>query len=71
MAAFAPGIGAWGLVTGIAMVKGGLSVPLAVLMSLTVYAGSAQLASLPLMAAAAPMWVTPEGIVRLVRLDLL
>lgn len=57
MLPFAPGIGAWGLVTGVAMVKGGLSVPLALLMSLTVYAGSAQLASLPLLAAGAPMWV--------------
>jgi predicted branched-subunit amino acid permease len=54
---FAPGIAAWGLVTGVAMAKSGLSIPLAVLMSLTVYAGSAQLASLPLMAAGAPMWV--------------
>lgn len=54
---FAPGIGAWGIVTGVAMVKSGLSVPLAVLMSLVVYAGSAQLASLPLLAAGAPMWV--------------
>ncbi len=57
MLVFAPGIGAWGLVTGVAMVKGGLSVPLATLMSLTVYAGSAQLASLPLIAAGAPVWV--------------
>lgn len=54
---FAPGIAAWGLVTGVAMAKSGLSLPLAVLMSLTVYAGSAQLASLPLLAAGAPMWV--------------
>jgi predicted branched-subunit amino acid permease len=57
MLPFGPGIGAWGLVTGVAMVKGGLSVPLALFMSLAVYAGSAQLASLPLMAAGAPMWV--------------
>jgi len=54
---FAPGIAAWGLVTGVAMAKSGLSIPLAVLMTLTVYAGSAQLASLPLLAAGAPMWV--------------
>lgn len=54
---FAPGIAAWGLVTGVAMAKSGLSLPLAVLMSLTVYAGSAQLASLPLLASGAPMWV--------------
>lgn len=51
------GIGAWGLVTGVAMVKGGMSTPLALFMSLTVYAGSAQLAVLPLMVAGAPLWV--------------
>ena len=51
------GISAWGLVTGVAMVKAGMSVPLAILMSLTVYAGSAQLAVLPLMMAGAPLWV--------------
>ena len=51
------GIAAWGLVTGVAMVKGGLSVPLALLMSLTVFAGSAQLAALPLMVVGAPVWV--------------
>lgn len=52
-----PGIVAWGLVTGVAMVKSGLSVPLALLMTFVAYAGSAQLASLPLIAAAAPVWV--------------
>ena len=57
MLAFAPGIGAWGLVSGVAMVKGGLSVPLAVFMTLVVFAGSAQLAALPMLAAGAPMWV--------------
>lgn len=51
------GIAAWGLVTGVAMVKAGLSVPLALFMSLTVFAGSAQLAAVPLMAVGAPMWV--------------
>jgi predicted branched-subunit amino acid permease len=51
------GIAAWGLVTGVAMVKSGLSLPLALFMGLTVYAGSAQLAVLPLMAAGAPLWV--------------
>ena len=51
------GIGAWGLVTGVAMVKSGLSVPLALFMSLAVFAGSAQLAAVPLMAVGAPMWV--------------
>ncbi|WP_020651841.1 AzlC family ABC transporter permease [Massilia niastensis] len=51
------GIGAWGLVVGIAMVKSGLSVPQAVGMTLLVFAGSAQLAALPLIAAQAPIWV--------------
>ncbi|MBB1161931.1 AzlC family ABC transporter permease [Aquariibacter albus] len=51
------GIAAWALVTGVAMVKGGLGVPLALLMSLTVFAGSAQLAALPLLAAGAPLGV--------------
>jgi len=52
-----PGAAAWGLVSGVAMVKGGLSVPWAMLMSLTVYAGSAQLAALPLIATGMPLWV--------------
>ena len=51
------GIGAWGVVTGIAMVKAGLGLPLAIAMSLFVFAGSAQLASLPLIAQGAPLWV--------------
>jgi len=57
MASVSPGIAAWGLVTGVAMVKTGLSVPLALLMTFTVFAGSAQLAAVPLMAAGAPVWV--------------
>ncbi|MFN3375930.1 MAG: AzlC family ABC transporter permease [Burkholderiaceae bacterium] len=57
MAGTALGIAAWGLVTGVAMVKTGLSVPLAVCMSLLVYAGSAQLAVLPLLSVGAPLWV--------------
>ena len=51
------GMGAWGLVTGVAMVKGGMSVPLALIMSLLVYAGSAQLAAVPLLAVGGPLWV--------------
>jgi predicted branched-subunit amino acid permease len=51
------GIGAWGLVTGVAMVKAGLGVGLSVAMSLLVFAGSAQLASLPLIVQGAPLWV--------------
>jgi 4-azaleucine resistance transporter AzlC len=52
-----PGSAAWGLISGVAMVKGGLAVPWAILMSLLVYAGSAQLAALPLIVAGAPLWV--------------
>jgi predicted branched-subunit amino acid permease len=51
------GISAWALVTGVAMVKSGLSIPIATLVTLFVYAGSAQLAALPLIAAGAPLWV--------------
>ena len=51
------GIAAWGLITGVAMGKSGLPLPLMVLMSLLVFAGSAQLAVLPLMASGAPLWV--------------
>jgi predicted branched-subunit amino acid permease len=57
MSSVSPGIAAWGLVTGVAMIKSGLSVPLALCMTLMVFAGSAQLAALPLIAAGAPMWV--------------
>ncbi|WP_348696190.1 AzlC family ABC transporter permease [Duganella fentianensis] len=51
------GIGAWGLVVGIAMVKSGLTVVQALGMTLLVFAGSAQLAALPLIASHAPIWV--------------
>lgn len=51
------GVMAWGLVAGVAMAKSGMGVPLAILMSVIVYAGSAQIAALPLIAAGAPMWV--------------
>lgn len=57
MAGITLGISAWGLVTGVAMIKSGLSMPLALLMSLVVFAGSSQLAALPLLAAGAPLWV--------------
>jgi predicted branched-subunit amino acid permease len=57
MTGIALGIAAWGLVTGVTMVKSGLSVPLAVAMSLVVFAGTAQLAALPLITAGAPLWV--------------
>src|ERR1700744_4662445 len=51
------GIGAWGLVAGIAMAQAGLGPAFAVAMSLFVFAGSAQLAALPLMVQGAPLWV--------------
>jgi predicted branched-subunit amino acid permease len=47
----------WGLVTGVAMIKTGLTTVQALAMTLLVYAGSAQMASLPLIAAGAPVWV--------------
>ncbi len=57
MAGAGVGVGAWGLVTGVAMVKSGMSVPMALAMSLLVYAGSAQLAVIPLLAVGGPLWV--------------
>ena len=51
------GIAAWGMVVGVAMVKSGLTVPQSLVMTLLVFAGSAQLASLPLIMANAPIWV--------------
>jgi predicted branched-subunit amino acid permease len=50
-------LGAWGLVTGVAMVKSGLTQWQALGMSLLMFAGSAQLAALPLISAGAPVWV--------------
>ncbi len=51
------GIAAWGLITGVSMGKCGLPPEVMVLMSLLVFAGSAQLAVLPLMSSGAPVWV--------------
>ena len=56
-ASVAPGIAAWGLMTGVAMVKSGMSVIEAVAMTVLVYAGSSQLAAIPLIVAGAPAWV--------------
>lgn len=47
----------WAFVTGFAMVSYGLTEGMAVLMSLLVYAGSAQLTALPLIMAGAPLWL--------------
>jgi predicted branched-subunit amino acid permease len=57
MSSAALGIGAWGLMTGVAMLKSGMSVFESVAMTLLVYAGSSQLAAIPLLAAGAPLWV--------------
>jgi predicted branched-subunit amino acid permease len=52
-----PGVGAWGMVVGVAMIKSGLTLAQACGMTLLVFGGSSQLAALPLIAAAAPIWV--------------
>lgn len=52
-----PGMVAWGLTMGVAMVNSGMSVTESVAMTLFVFAGSSQLAAIPLIAAGAPMWV--------------
>ena len=57
MSSVAVGIAAWGLMTGVTMVKAGLGTLEALLMSVLVFAGSAQLSAIPLLAAGAPMWV--------------
>jgi len=51
------GIAAWGLVTGIAMIKSGFTLVQALGMTFFVFAGSAQLAALPLIVLSAPIWV--------------
>jgi predicted branched-subunit amino acid permease len=57
MLPIAPGIAAWGLMTGVAMMKSGLSLVEALCMALFVFAGSSQLAAMPLIIAGAPIWV--------------
>lgn len=52
-----PGIFAWGMVTGMAMVKTGLTLWQALGMTFIVFAGSMQLAVLPLIVANVPMWI--------------
>jgi 4-azaleucine resistance transporter AzlC len=51
------GIVPWGIVAGVAMVAAGLSKLQAAAMGVIVFAGSAQLAVLPLLVAKAPLWV--------------
>lgn len=51
------GIAAWGIVAGVAVARSGMGTGLAILMSILVYAGSAQVVVLPLVVADAPVWV--------------
>jgi len=53
----APGIAAWGLMTGVAMVKSGMGMIESLMMALLVFAGSSQLAATPLIIAGAPLWI--------------
>jgi predicted branched-subunit amino acid permease len=57
MVPLATGIAAWGMMTGVAMVKSGMSVVEALAMTFLVYSGSSQLAAIPLIVASAPAWV--------------
>lgn len=57
MVSVAPGLAAWGMMTGVAMINSGMSLVEAAAMTLLVYAGSSQLAAIPLIAAGAPMLV--------------
>ena len=52
-----PGLAAWGVMTGVAIVKSGMGLVAILVMSICVFAGSSQLAALPLIAAGAPAWV--------------
>ena len=51
------GIFTWGMMTGVAMIHSGLNYPESLMMTFCVFAGSSQLAVLPLLAARAPIWV--------------
>jgi predicted branched-subunit amino acid permease len=57
MLALSPGMAAWALMTGVAMIKSGMSLVEVLMMALLVFAGSSQLAALPLIVAGAPLWV--------------
>jgi len=57
MSSAAPGIAAWGLMTGVAMVKSGMDLSASLAMALLVFAGSSQLAAIPLLMAGAPVGV--------------
>lgn len=50
-----PGLFSWGIISGIALVKSGLTVPQALGMTFLVFSGTAQLAALPLIASGASL----------------
>ena len=52
-----PGIGAWGITTGVALANSGMSLVEVSAMTLMVFAGSSQLAAMPLIISGAPLWV--------------
>lgn len=61
MGPYGVAIGVWGFVTGVAMVNAGMTIPIALAMTFTVFAGAAQLAVVPLLATGAPLpivWIT-------------
>ena len=53
----APGVAAWGLMTGVAMVKSGLALPESLAMGPAGVRRQLQLAAFPLLVAGAPAWV--------------
>lgn len=57
MAGVALGISAWGMVAGVAMANSSLGSAWAIVMSLVVFSGTGQIASLPLLGSGAPLWV--------------
>jgi predicted branched-subunit amino acid permease len=57
MVGIALGISAWGVVAGVAMANSSLGTAWAIAMSLIVFSGTGQIASLPLLGSGAPLWV--------------
>jgi len=63
MTGVALGISAWGVVAGVAMANSSLGAFWAVVMSLVVFSGTGQIASLPLITGGAPLWVIWAAVV--------
>jgi predicted branched-subunit amino acid permease len=55
MSPLALAISVWGIVTGVAIVEAGMPIPAALAFSIFIFAGSAQLATLPLLAVHTPL----------------